>query len=94
MRAMMGSPFLVFAVTACTSLSKHESTRGDAGGKATQQEEKAKQQEQYDAWFQPLTPAERRREIQRQHERALVPQQSDSPVYAPDMEIRTCWQWE
>lgn len=73
MRAIMGSLFLVFALTACTLFLKDESSRGDPGGNANQREEKATQQEQYDAWFQSLTPEERRREIQRQHERALSP---------------------
>jgi membrane-bound lytic murein transglycosylase B len=64
---------LVFALTACTSLSKHDSVLGDSGEKLEQQEEKAKQQEQYNTWFQSLTPKQRAEEIQRQHERALSP---------------------
>lgn len=66
MRFLISGLFLVLVLTACASLSKHDSVQGDAG-------EKAKQQEQYDAWFQSLTPEERAREFQRQHERALVP---------------------
>jgi hypothetical protein len=66
MRSYIGTLSLVFALTACAPLSKHDSVRGDAG-------EKAKQQEQYDTWFQSLTPAQQEREILRQHERALSP---------------------
>jgi membrane-bound lytic murein transglycosylase B len=57
---------LVFALTACAPHSKHDAVLGDAG-------EKVKQQEQYNAWFRSLTPEQRAREIQRQHERALSP---------------------
>lgn len=66
MRSYIGSLSLVFALTACAPLSKHDSVLGDAG-------EKAKQQEQYNSWFQSLTPEQREREILRQHERALSP---------------------
>jgi hypothetical protein len=66
MRSLLGSLSLVFVLTACAQLSKHDSVRGDAG-------EKAAQQEQYNTWFQTLTPAQQAREIQRQHERALSP---------------------
>ena len=66
MRFYIGTLSLVFALTACAPHSKHDSVLDDAG-------EKAKQQEQYNAWFQSLTPEERAREIQRQHERALSP---------------------
>jgi len=73
MRSYSGSLSLVFALTACAPLSKHDSVPGDAGKKAEQQEEKAKQQERYNTWFQSLTPEQRAEEIQRQHERALSP---------------------
>ena len=66
MRSYIGSLSLVFALTACASLSKHDSVLGDAC-------EKAKQQEQYNTWFQTLTPAQQARERLRQHERALSP---------------------
>ena len=74
MRSYIGTLSLVFALTACAPLSKHDSVRGDAGEKAKQQEqEKAEQQEQYNTWFQSLPPEQRAREFQRQHERALSP---------------------
>jgi membrane-bound lytic murein transglycosylase B len=63
---LIASLSLLFALTACAPLSKQDSVPGDAS-------EKAAQQKQYDAWFQSLTPEQRRREIQRQHERALSP---------------------
>ena len=66
MRSYIGSLSLVLALTACTPLSKHDSIRGDAG-------EKAERQEQYNTWFQSLTPEQRARETLRQHERALSP---------------------
>ena len=66
MRSYIGSLSLVFALTACAPLSKHDSVLGDAC-------EKAKQQEQYNTWFQTLTPAQQARERLRQHERALSP---------------------
>lgn len=66
MCSYIGSLSLVFALTACTLVSKHDSVLGDAG-------EKVEQQEQYNTWFQTLTPEQREREIQRQHERALSP---------------------
>ena len=72
MRSYIGSLSLVLALTACAPLSKHDSVRGDDGEKAKQQE-KAEQQEQYNTWFQSLTPEQRAREILRQHERALSP---------------------
>ena len=72
MRSYIGTLSLVFALTACAPLPKHDSVRGDAGEKAKQQE-KAEQQEQYNTWFQSLTPEQRAREILRQHERALSP---------------------
>ena len=65
MRSLLGS-LLVFALTACAPLSKHDSVLGDAC-------EKAERQEQYNTWFQSLTPEQRAREILRQHERALSP---------------------
>lgn len=73
MRSLICSLSLVFALTACAPLSKHDSVLGNAGEKTEQQDEKAKQQEQYNTWFQSLTPEQRAREIQRQHERALSP---------------------
>ena len=73
MRSLIGSLSLVFALTACAPLSKHDSVLGDAGEKAKQEEEKAKQQEEYNTWWQSLTPEQRAREIQKQHERALSP---------------------
>ena len=66
MRSYIGSLSLVFALTACAPLSKHDSVLGDTS-------EKAKQQEQYNAWFQTLTPEQQARERLRQHERALSP---------------------
>lgn len=66
MRFYIGTLSLVFALTACAPHSKHDAVLGDAA-------EKAKQQEQYNTWFQSLTPEQRAREIQRQHERALSP---------------------
>ena len=66
MRSYIGSLSLVFALTACAPLSKHDSVLGDAC-------EKAQQQEQYNTWFQTLTPAQQARERLRQHERALSP---------------------
>ncbi len=74
MRSLIASLSLVFALTACAPLSTQDSVRGGAGEKAEQQEqEKAKQQEEYNTWFQSLTPEQREREFQRQHERALSP---------------------
>lgn len=70
MRAYVGSLSLVFALTACGPLSKHDPVLGDAG---EIERKKAEQQEQYNAWFQSLTPEQRAREFQRQHERALSP---------------------
>jgi membrane-bound lytic murein transglycosylase B len=70
MRSYVGSLSLVFALTACGPLSKHDSVLGDAG---EIERKKAEQQEQYNAWFQSLTPEQRAREFQRQHERALSP---------------------
>ena len=70
MRSLLGSLSLVFVLTACAQLSKHDSVRGDAG---EIERKKAEQQEQYNTWFQSLTPEQRAREIQRQHERALSP---------------------
>lgn len=66
MRFYIGTLSLVFALTACAPHSKHDSVLRDAG-------EKEAQQEQYNTWFQSLTPEQRAREIQRQHERALSP---------------------
>lgn len=66
MRSLIGSLSLAFALTACAPLSKQDAVLGDAGKKAEQQEE-------YDTWWQTLTPEQRRREIERQHERALMP---------------------
>lgn len=66
MRSLIASLSLLLTLTACTPFSKQDSVPAESG-------EKAKQQEQYDAWFQSLTPEQRAREIQRQHERALVP---------------------
>jgi membrane-bound lytic murein transglycosylase B len=70
MRSHIGSLSLVFALTACGPLSMHDSVLGDAD---EIERKKAEQQEQYDAWFQSLTPEQRAREFQRQHERALSP---------------------
>jgi len=66
MRSYIGSLFLVFALTACAPLSKHDSVLGNG-------REKAERQEQYNAWFQSLTPEQQARERLRQHERALSP---------------------
>ena len=74
MRSYIGTLSLVFALTACAPLPKHDSVRGDAGEEAKQQEqEKAEQQQRYNTWFQSLTPAQQARVILRQHERALSP---------------------
>jgi membrane-bound lytic murein transglycosylase B len=70
MRSLIGSLSLVLALTACAPLSKHDSVRGDAG---EIERKKAEQQEQYNTWFQSLTPEQRAREFLRQHERALSP---------------------
>jgi hypothetical protein len=70
MRSYIGCLSLVFALTACAQPSKHDSVHGDAG---EIERKKAKQQEQYDTWFQSLTPEQQAREILRQHERALSP---------------------
>lgn len=73
MRSYIGSLSLVFALTACAPLSKHDSVLGDAVEKAERQEEKAEQQEDYNTWWQSLTPEQQAREVLRQHERALSP---------------------
>ena len=74
MRPLIGGLSLMFVLTACAPLSNHDAVLGDAGSNTkSQEQEEAKQQEQYDAWFQSLTPEQRAREILRQHERALVP---------------------
>lgn len=70
MRSLLGSLSLVFVLSACAQLSKHDSVRGDDG---EIERKKAEQQEQYNTWFQSLTPEQRAREFQRQHERALSP---------------------
>ena len=70
MRSLIGSLSVVFALTACAQLSKDDSVRGDAG---EMERKKAEQQEQYNVWFHSLTPEQRAREFQRQHERALSP---------------------
>ena len=70
MRSLIGSLFLIFSLTACAPLSKDDAVRIDAG---EIERKKAEQQEQYNAWFQSLTPEQRTREFQRQHERALSP---------------------
>ena len=70
MRSLIGSLSVVFALTGCAQLFKHDSVRGDAG---EIERKKAEQQEQYNVWFQSLTPEQRAREFQRQHERALSP---------------------
>jgi hypothetical protein len=70
MRSYIGSLSLMFALTACAPLFKHDSVPGDAG---EIERKKTEQQEEYNAWFQSLTPEQRTREIQRQHERALMP---------------------
>src|SRR6476659_7924144 len=62
--SLIGSLSLVFALTACAMLSKHDCVLGDA-------DDKAEQEERYKTWFQTLTPEERAREVLRQHERAL-----------------------
>jgi len=64
MRSLLGSLSLVFALTACAPLSTHDSVL---------ERKKAEQQEQYNAWFQTLTPEQQARERLRQHERALSP---------------------
>lgn len=66
MRSYIGTLLFVFALTACVSTSTQDSVLGEAG-------EKAKQQEEYNTWWQTLTPEQRAREIERQHERALSP---------------------
>jgi len=66
MRSLIGSLSLVVALTACAPLSKHDSVLDDTG-------EKAARQEQYNTWFQSLTPEQQARERLRQHERALSP---------------------
>ena len=66
MRSYIGPLFFVFALTACAPTSTQDSILGEAG-------EKAKQQEEYNTWWQTLTPEQRAREIERQHERALSP---------------------
>jgi hypothetical protein len=74
MRSLFISLSLLFALTACAPLSKDESTRGGAGENGAQQkQEKAKQQQDYDAWWQSLTPEQRAEEVFKQHERALSP---------------------
>ncbi len=70
MRSYIGSIYLVFVLTSCAQIPKHDSVRGDAG---EIERKKAEQQEQYNTWFQSLTPEQRAREFQRQHERALSP---------------------
>jgi hypothetical protein len=66
MRSYIGSLSLVFVLTACAPLSKDDSVLGDSGKKAEQHEE-------YNTWWHSLTPEQRTREIQKQHERALMP---------------------
>lgn len=66
MRSLIGGLSVVLALTACAPVSKQDSVLGVAG-------EKAERQEQYNTWFQSLTPEQRAREFQRQHERALSP---------------------
>ena len=66
MRSLIGSLSLVFALTACAPLAKHDPVFGDAAKKAEQQQE-------YNTWWQSLTPEQRAREIEKQHERALSP---------------------
>lgn len=66
MRFYIGTLSLVFALTAWAPLSKDDFARGDAG-------ERAKRQEQYNVWFQSLTPERREMELQNQNERALLP---------------------
>jgi len=73
MRSLIGSLFLVFSMTACAPLSKHDSVLGEGGRKGEQQKEESKQQEEYNTWWQSLTPEQRVREIEKQHERALSP---------------------
>jgi hypothetical protein len=70
MHSLLGGLSLVFVLSACAQLSKHDSVRGDAG---EIERKKAEQQEQYNTWFQSLPPEQRAREILRQHERALSP---------------------
>jgi hypothetical protein len=66
MRSYIGILSVVFALTACAPISKHDSVHGDAS-------EKAKPQDEYNTWWRSLTPEQRTKEIQRQHERALMP---------------------
>lgn len=70
MHSLLGHLTIVLTLTACTQLSNHDSVRADAGESVQQ---KAEQQKQYDTWFHTLTPEQRAREFQRQHERALSP---------------------
>ena len=74
MSSLIGSLSLLFTLTACAPLSAHESMPGDADKKAVQPEQqKATQEEQYKTWWESLTPEQRAKEFQRQHERALSP---------------------
>jgi hypothetical protein len=73
MRSYIGTLSLVFALTACAPLSTRDSVPGEGGRKGEQQKEESKQQEEYNTWWQTLTPEERVREIEKQHERALSP---------------------
>jgi hypothetical protein len=70
MRSYIRSLSLVFLLTACVPVSKHDSVLVDAG---EIERKNADKQEQYNVWFQSLTPEQRAREFQRQHERALSP---------------------
>jgi hypothetical protein len=66
MRSYLGTLSLVFALTACAPLSTHDSVLVEA-------DKKAEKQEEYNTWWQTLTPEQRAREIEKQHERALSP---------------------
>jgi len=71
MHSYIRSLSLVFSLTACVPVAKHNSVPLDAAGET--ERKNADKQEQYNAWFQSLTPEQRAREFQRQHERALSP---------------------
>lgn len=74
MRSLSGSLAVFFMLATCAPLSKHASIPGVAENNTAQREqETASQQEQYDAWWQSLTPKQRVTESQHQHERALSP---------------------
>jgi hypothetical protein len=74
MRSLIGTLCICFALTGCTPLSANHSIPGDAGNKPPQKEqEKAAREQHYKIWWESLTPEQRAKEFQRQHERALSP---------------------